>query len=84
MQEFLHTGADGLPLAQAFRFLDMDDISRERFSAAAAQMQQAGCSDVEKERKPFALAYQSFNKLRESIRLLAIAIAPGPRTRTKK
>ena len=28
--QFLHTGADGLPLAQAFRFLDMDDISRER------------------------------------------------------
>ena len=42
----------GIPLAQAFRFIDMDDVSRERFSAAAAQMQSAGFSDVG-ERKRF-------------------------------
>ena len=38
--EFLHTAADGIPLAQAFRFLQMDDVSCERFSAAAEQMEQ--------------------------------------------
>src|SRR5271170_4015943 len=25
--QFMHTGADGIPLAQAFRFIDMDDVS---------------------------------------------------------
>ena len=32
--EFLHSGADGIPLAQAFRFLSMDETSSRRFSAA--------------------------------------------------
>ncbi len=32
--EFLQTGADGIPLAQAFRFLDMDGVSSRRFAAA--------------------------------------------------
>ena len=36
--EFLQTGADGVPLAQAFRFLAMEDASAERFTAAAEQM----------------------------------------------
>ena len=40
--EFLHTGADGVPLAQAFRFLAMDAESSKRFNAAAEQMQSAG------------------------------------------
>ena len=48
--QLLHTGADGIPLAQAFRFIHMDDVSRERFSAAAEQMQREGFSDVEEER----------------------------------
>ena len=82
--QFLHTGADGLPLAQAFRFLDMDDISRERFRAAADQMQRAGFSDAEEEPRPFDLAYQSVSKLRESIRLLSVAITSGRGTGTKK
>ena len=45
--EFLHSGADGIPLAQAFRFLDMDETSSRRFSKAAQQMQAAGFSDAE-------------------------------------
>lgn len=44
--EFLQTGADGVPLAQAFRFLDMDDRSSRRFAAAARQMQKEGFSDA--------------------------------------
>jgi hypothetical protein len=39
--EFLQTGADGVPLAQAFRFLAMDDDSSRRFTAAASQMASA-------------------------------------------
>jgi len=59
-------------------------LTCERFSAAAAQMQQAGFSDLEKERKPFDLAHQSINKLRESICLLAIAIVPWPQDPNEK
>ena len=44
--EFLHTGADGIPLAQAFRFLAMDDDSSRRFAAAAKQMEKEGFSDA--------------------------------------
>ena len=35
--EFLQTGAEGIPLAQAFRFLDMDDVSTRRFAAAVSK-----------------------------------------------
>jgi hypothetical protein len=69
--EFLQTGADGVPLAQAFRFLGMDDISSKRFAAAAKQMQTAGFSDVAEDQKPFDLAYQGLSKLGEGIRNLS-------------
>ena len=42
---FLHRGADGLPAAQAFRFLDMDEVSSRRFTSAVEQMQGSGFSD---------------------------------------
>ena len=74
----------GCRLAQAFRFLDMDDISRERFRAAAERMERAGFSDAEEEPRPFDLAYQSVSKLQESIRLLSVAITSGRGTGTKK
>jgi hypothetical protein len=63
--EFLQTGADGLPSAQAFRFLSMDQVSQQRFTAAAEQMQRAGFSD----REPHGLdfAYRSLSKLRDTI-----------------
>ena len=56
--QLLHTGADGIPLAQAFRFIHMDGVSRKRFSAAAEQMQREGFSDVEGVKCP-RLLYQS-------------------------
>jgi hypothetical protein len=59
--EFLHTGADGVPLAQAFRFLSMDDVSSERFSAAAKQMEIEGFSDIETDDNP--LSSQAFQTL---------------------
>ncbi|MFZ3368882.1 MAG: hypothetical protein WA239_17355 [Candidatus Sulfotelmatobacter sp.] len=76
--EFMHRGADGIPLAQAFRFIGMDDVSSERFSAAARQMEKAGFSDVEEKENPLGnLASQTLNKLRDSIRSLSMVIAPG-------
>jgi hypothetical protein len=82
--QFLHTGADGVPLAQAFQFLHMDDVSRKRFTAAAEQMQREGFSDVEEQTESLGLAYQSLSKLRESIRLLSVAIGPLRRTKPKR
>ena len=76
--EFMHRGADGIPLAQAFRFIGMDDVSSERFSAAARQMEKAGFSDVEQKENPLGnLASHTLGKLRDSIRSLSMVIAPG-------
>jgi hypothetical protein len=67
--EFLQTGADGVPLAQAFRFLMMDDESARRFQAAAQEMEAAGFSDVEA--KTSSEALPSLSKLLQSVRRLA-------------
>ncbi len=72
--EFLQTGADGVALAQAFRFIGMDDVSTRRFTAAAEQMQEAGFSDVEAEEKRLDIAYQSLSKLGDSLRSLSAKI----------
>ncbi len=81
--QFLHTGADGVPLAQAFRFVDMDEVSWKRFSAAAKQMESAGFSDAQD--KGFAdLASRSLSKLGDSIRRLSTIIPSGRETRAKK
>ena len=69
--EFMHTGADGKVHAQAFRFLDMNDVSSKRFAAAAKQMEQAGFSDVEVKENLGDLAAKSWGKLRESVRQLS-------------
>jgi len=70
--QFLHSGADGIPLAQAFRFIEMDDVSRERFSAAAEQMHSAGFSDMEEKGNSLGdLTSQSLSKLRDSISRLS-------------
>jgi hypothetical protein len=76
--EFLQTGADGVPLAQAFRFVDMDNVSTERFCAAAKEMECEGFSDVRQrlEDRPVGeLASEGLSKLRDSIRRLSGAIA---------
>src|SRR5260370_28815089 len=56
--EFLHTGADGVPLAQAFAFLAMDAESGKRFNAAAEQMKRAGFADVEQKQIPLDGAFE--------------------------
>ncbi|MBZ5705737.1 MAG: hypothetical protein LAN63_10315 [Acidobacteriia bacterium] len=82
--EFLQLGADGIPLAQAFRFVAMSDISSERFTAAVTQMESAGFSDFEATGNPLGgLASQSVSKLWDSIRRLSAVIAPGRQTSPK-
>jgi hypothetical protein len=82
--EFLHAGADGIPLAQAFRFLDMDRVSSRRFGDAVKQMQSAGFSDVDVEEKSTSIGdvtSQTLSKLRGSINRLSGVISSGRRTR---
>jgi hypothetical protein len=81
--EYLHTGADGVPLAQAFRFLAMGAVSTKRFNAATKQMQSAGFADVEQVQTPLNGAIQTWSKLRESIRQLSGMLTSGPRTTSK-
>jgi len=82
--QFLQTGADGIPLAQAFRFLGMDEVSSRRFAAAAKQMQSAGFSDVEtKENLLGDVTSQTLGKLRDSVRRLSVVITSGRRTRVQ-
>ncbi|MFZ0862219.1 MAG: hypothetical protein ABR881_31635 [Candidatus Sulfotelmatobacter sp.] len=78
--EFLHTGADGVPLAQAFAFLAMDAVSSKRFKAAAEQMQSGGFSDVEQKQTPIDAAFET---LRDSVRQLSGMLTSGRRTRSK-
>ncbi len=75
--EFLQTGADGIPLAQAFRFLAMDDDSSRRYSSAARQMEAEGFSDAPA--KTSALtgqASETLSQLLHSVRRLAANLAP--------
>lgn len=74
--EFLHTGADGIPLAQAFRFLAMDDASTHRFEAAARQMQEEGFSDVPVTSRS-GDASGALGGLLQSVRRLAATLAAG-------
>ncbi len=71
--EFLQTGADGVPLAQAFRFLAMEDASAARLAAAAKQMEREGFSDVPPTNpSPLALpASEALGLLLHSVRRLA-------------
>jgi len=75
--QFMHSGADGMPLAQAFRFIDME-VSSKRFSAAAKQMEKAGFSDAGSKGNALGnLASQTFSKLRNGIGSLSGMITPG-------
>ena len=81
--QFMHPGADGIPLAQAFRFIDMDEVSSKRFAASAKQMEKAGFSDAKSSENPLGnLASQTLGKLRDSIRTLSDAITPTSSDKT--
>jgi hypothetical protein len=74
--EFLQTGADGVPLAQAFRFLAMEDTSSKRFAAAAKQMEKDGFSDApHTQPSPLsAPASEALGQLLYSVRRLAVTL----------
>jgi len=74
--EFLQTGADGIPLAQAFRFISMEETSAKRFAAAAEQMEKEGYSDALSP-KPSPLsapASEALGLLLQSVRRLAATL----------
>jgi hypothetical protein len=73
--QFLSCGADGIPLAQAFRFIDMDETSRKRFDASIKKMQEAGFSDAPPSDNSLGeRAAQSLSKLGDSIRRLSTLV----------
>ena len=76
--QFLSCGADGIPLAQAFRFIDMDETSRKRFDASIKKMQEAGFSDTPTAENSLGeRAAQSLSKLGDSIRRLSTLVGTG-------
>ena len=80
--QFLRTGAEGMPLAQGFRFVEMDDISSKRFASAAEQMRKAGFSDVDPAENSLGeVAAETLSKLRAGIQRLSGAIGSGGRTK---
>jgi hypothetical protein len=78
--EFLHRGADGVPLAQAFAFLTMDAISSRRFERALEEMDSSGLPEHVRAQKPVDAAFET---LRQSIRQLSGMLNSGRQTRSK-
>ena len=74
--EFLQTGAEGVPLAQAFRFLAMEDASAARLAAAVKRMEREGFSDAPPANpSPLALpASEALGLLFHSVRRLAASL----------
>lgn len=74
--EFLQTGADGVPLAQAFRFLAMESTSAARLAAAAKRMEQEGFGDAPPTKpSPLTLpASEALGLLLHSVRRLAASL----------
>ncbi len=72
--EFLQTGADGVPLAQAFRFLAMEDASSKRFAKAAEEMVREGYSDALPLQPASSPGSETLGKLLQSVRALASTI----------
>jgi hypothetical protein len=78
--EFLHRGADGVPLAQAFTFITMDTLSSQRFRKALEEMNTSEFSDDVRERTQIDAALET---LRQSIRQLSGMLNSVRRTKSK-
>jgi hypothetical protein len=76
--EFLHRGADGVPLAQAFTFVTMDGASSQRLYKALQEMNTSDFSDTAVKEGSLDVA---FDKLRQSIRQLSGMLNSRRRTR---
>jgi hypothetical protein len=82
--EFLHTGADGIAAAQAFRFRGMEGSCTKRLRAAIEQMEGAGFSDVEIGQSGLArFVSQGLRKLRNHMQQLSGSGASPKKTRDR-
>jgi hypothetical protein len=78
--EFLHVGADGVPLSQAFAFITMDAVSNQRLKQALEEMNTSEFSDDVRERNQIDVAFET---LRQSVRQLSGMFSSVRRTGPK-
>jgi hypothetical protein len=76
--EFLHRGADGVPLAQAFAFVTMDAVSSQHIKKAIEEMHTSDLSEVKQTSMDAA-----FETLRQSVLLLSGMLNSVRRTPSK-
>jgi hypothetical protein len=76
--EFLHWGADDVPLAPAFTFITMDGTSSQRLQKALEEMNTSDFSDTTVREGALNVA---FDTLRQSIRQLSGMLNSRRRTR---
>ena len=78
--EFLHRGADGVPLAQAFTFISMDTVSSQRLKKALEEMNTPEFSDYVRKRTQVDVAWDT---LRQRVRQLSGMLNSVRRTKWK-
>jgi hypothetical protein len=78
--EFLHVGADGVPLSQAFAFVTMDAVSSQRLEKALKEMNTSDFSDDVREQTQMGVAFET---LRQSFRQLSGMLSPVRRSKSK-
>lgn len=79
--EFLHVGADGVPLSQAFAFITMDAVSSQRLKQALEEMNTSDFSDDVRGRTQIDAAFET---LRQSVRQLSGMLSSVRRTRPNR
>lgn len=81
--QFLQTGADGVALAQAFCFLEMEATSAKRLANAVQKMAKEGYSDAPQIKKPSPLsapASQALGQLLHSVQCIAATLVANRRS----
>ncbi len=78
--EFLHVGADGVVLAQAFAFITMDAISSQRLNKVLEEMNTSDFSDDVRERNQIDVAFET---LRQNVPHLSGMFGSVGRPRSK-
>jgi len=79
--EFLHRGADGVPLAQAFTFIAMDAASGQRLAKALDEMNTLEFSDDVRGRTQLDVAFET---LRQSVRQISGMLSSVRRSRSTR
>lgn len=81
--EFLQMFADRVPLAQAFRFVTMDDTSSKRLALAARNMEDEGHSDKPARESTNDQNGDGLGGLLRSVRQLAASLMPRKTSKAK-